>query len=195
MEREIPQEIIPQKSSKTIIKKSIGRRKNLDILSSKCYHSLMPKKQNKTSNIKEYAKKYALKNKEKIAAQRREYHKRTYKPKTKPFNEKEFQKKCLETNFNYSQYWLMSYTELRRDNQKLKFKTIIQARSSISATGILEKKTSLDNPDSKIINLKIKMFHKEFKLNKKKLSLVNWMDIKNCSFPNEVNILFKHHDG
>jgi hypothetical protein len=25
--------------------------------------------------------------------------------------------------------------------------------------------------------------------------LVNWMDIKNCSFPNEVNILFKKHDS
>lgn len=155
----------------------------------------MQNKDNKTSDIKEYQREYRLKNKKKITARRKSYHKKSYKRKTKKNNEKAFQKKCLETNFNYSQYWLMSYAELRQDNQKLKFKTIIQARSSISATGILEKKTSLDNPNSKIINLKIKMFHKEFKLNRKKLSLVNWMDIKNCSFPNEVNILFKHHDG
>lgn len=151
----------------------------------------MTKKQNKTADIKKYRRDYAKKNKEKIKA----YYKKRYTPKTKHFDEKAFQKKCLETNFNYSQYWLMSYTELRQDNQKLKFKTIIQARSAASAIYILEKKTNSDNPNSKIINLKIKMFHKQFKLNRKKLSLVNWMDIKNCSFPNEVNILFKHHDS
>jgi hypothetical protein len=151
----------------------------------------MLKKQNKTSDIKEYRRQYQLKNKEKIKA----YNKKRYKRKTKILDEKAFQKKCLEKIFNYSQYWLISYTELRRNKEKLKFKTIIQARSSISATGILEKKTSSDNPNSKIINLKIKMLHKEFKLNRKKLSLVNWMDIKNCSFPNEVNILFKKHDS
>ena len=150
----------------------------------------MQNKDNKTSDIKEYRRQYRLKNKKKIKS----YYKKSYKRKTKKNDEKAFQKKCLEANFHYSQYWLMSYTELRQNEEKLKFKTIIQARSSISATDILQKKTNSDNPNSKIINLKIKMLHKEFKLNRKKLSLVNWMDIKNCSFPNEVNILFKKHE-
>tara|TARA_R110002020_G_scaffold180152_1_gene374212 strand:+ start:8941 stop:9396 length:456 start_codon:yes stop_codon:yes gene_type:complete len=151
----------------------------------------MQNKDNKTSDIKEYRRQYRLKNNKKIKS----YYKKSYKRKTKKYNEKAFQKKCLETNFNYSQYWLMSYTELRQNKEKLKFKTIIQARSSASATGILQKKTNSDNPNSKIINLNIKMLHKNFKLNRKKLSLVNWMDIKNCSFPNEVNILFKKHES
>lgn len=153
----------------------------------------MSKKESKTINIKEYRQKYNLKNNKKIATKRKAYHKKTYKPKAKDFNEKAFQKKCLETNFNYSQYWLISYTELRETQEKLKFKTIIQARSSTSALNILSKKTNSDNLNSKIINFKIKMLHKKFKLNKKKLSLLNWMDIKNCSFPNEVNILFKYN--
>lgn len=153
----------------------------------------MSKKENKTINIKEYRQEYNLKNNKKIATKRKAYNKKTYKPKAKDFNEKAFQKKCLETNFNYSQYWLISYTELRETQEKLKFKTIIQARSSTSALNILSKKTNSDNLNSKIINFKIKMLHKKFKLNKKKLSLLNWMDIKNCSFPNEVNILFKYN--
>lgn len=138
----------------------------------------MLKKVNKTAGIKKHQQGYKKR-----------------KRKTKNFNEKAFQKKCLETNFNYSQYWLISCAQVIEDNKKLKFKTIIQARSSISAINILKKKTNSDNPNSKIINLKIKMFHKNFKLNRRKLSLVNWMDIKNCSFPNEVNILFKKHDS
>ena len=91
----------------------------------------MQNKDNKTSDIKEYQREYRLKNKKKITARRKSYHKKSYKRKTKKNNEKAFQKKCLETNFNYSQYWLMSYAELRQDNQKLKFKTIIQALSLI----------------------------------------------------------------
>lgn len=150
----------------------------------------MLNKENKTTDIKKYQQEYRKKNKEKIKL----YNKKKYKRKTKIFDEKAFQKKCLNTSFNYSQYWLMSYTEIRQNKEKLKFKTIIQARSSISAIDILQKKTDSDNPNSKINNLKIKMLHKEFKLNRKKLSLVNWMDIKNCSFPNEVNILFKKHE-
>jgi hypothetical protein len=150
----------------------------------------MLNKENKTADIKKYQQEYRKKNKEKIKL----YNKKKYKRKTKIFDEKAFQKKCLNTSFNYSQYWLMSYTEIRQNKEKLKFKTIIQARSSISAIDILQKKTDSDNPNSKINNLKIKMLHKEFKLNRKKLSLVNWMDIKNCSFPNEVNILFKKHE-
>ena len=119
----------------------------------------MQNKHNKTSDIKEYRRQYRLKNKKKIKS----YYKKSYKRKTKKYNEKAFQKKCLETNFNYSQYWLMSYTELRQNKEKLKFKTIIQARSSASATGILQKKTNSDNPNSKIINLNIKMLYKNFK--------------------------------
>ena len=79
----------------------------------------MLKKENKTSDIKEYRRQYQLKNKEKIKA----YNKKRYKRKTKILDEKAFQKKCLEKIFNYSQYWLISYTELRRNKEKLKFKT------------------------------------------------------------------------
>ena len=122
----------------------------------------MQNKDNKTSDIKEYQRQYRLKNKEKLSAKRKSHHKKTYKSKTKKFNEKAFQKKCLSTDFNYSQYWFMSYTEIRQNKEKLKFKTVIQARSSTSAIDILQKKTGSDNPNSKINNLKIKMFHKEF---------------------------------
>ena len=101
----------------------------------------MLKKVNKTAGIKKHQQGYKKR-----------------KRKTKNFNEKAFQKKCLETNFNYSQYWLISCAQVIENNKKLKFKTIIQARSSISAINILKKKINSDNPNSKIISFKIKMF-------------------------------------
>lgn len=109
------------------------------------------------------------------------------------FCEKKFQLKCASEKFSYSQYWNISYTEENPKGIKIKFKCVILARSADSAKKILQLKVSEDCPDSKISNVKISMFHSNSLINRRKISIRNWFDIRNCAFPNELNILFKYN--
>jgi hypothetical protein len=112
----------------------------------------------------------------------------------KKFSEKKFQLKCASQNFNYAQYWNISYIEKKPSGVKTKFKCVISARSAKSAEKIFRLKSSEDHPDSKILNFKISMFHSNSLINGRKISITNWFDIRNCAFPNELNILFKYND-
>ena len=111
----------------------------------------------------------------------------------KKFSEKKFQLKCASEKFHYAQYWNVSYTEENSSGIKTKFKCVILARSAESAKKILELKSSEDHPNSNILNIKISMFHSNSLINGRKVSIRNWFDIRNCAFPNELNILFKYN--
>ena len=149
---------------------------------------------NKTSDIKKYHQEYRKKNKEKIRAYATKRYSAKIKPKSKA-KIKKFIEDSLEIKFPYGQYWLIEYSEIKADGLKLKFKTFIFSRSADFAKTILLKKTKEDNPGSKIKISKIAMLHKNFRLQRKKITVSNWLDIRNCSFPNKLNILFKHHDS
>jgi hypothetical protein len=109
------------------------------------------------------------------------------------FSEKKFQLKCASKKFSYSQYWSVSYIHLNSSGVKKKFKCIILARSADSAKRIFTLKCLENDSDSRILNLKISMLHANSLINGKKISIQNWFDIRNCAFPNELNILFKYN--
>ena len=148
----------------------------------------MQNKDNKTSDIKEYRRQYRKNNKEKIKA----YRIKNRKPKAKT---NESIKDPLNFRFTYGQYWLIEYNEIKPNGLSFKFKTFIFSRSADIAKTILFKKTKEDSPSSKIKIVKIAMLHKNFKFSRKKITVRDWLDIRNCCFPNNLNILFKHHDG
>lgn len=93
--------------------------------------------------------------------------------------------------FDFVQYWEISYEEIRANGLKLKFKTIVRCRSKQFAFDILKKKTEEDNPGSTISNVRITRISSSFKIKNRKPSILDWEHIRNASFPNEVNILFK----
>ena len=100
-----------------------------------------------------------------------------------------FRKKC--ESFDYGQYWKINYKETRLNGKQFKFKTIIYCRSKVFALNILRKKTEEDNPGSKISHADISMISSNSRINNRKLSIVDWAHVRNASFPNEVNVLFK----
>lgn len=102
-------------------------------------------------------------------------------------------KQKANLNFYYSQYWCASYSVLSSSGSTLKFKSVIRARSASFAKEILIKKISNDEPHFKLKNIKISMFRKNTRINNKKLSILDWRDIQQCSFPNSLNILFKYN--
>ncbi len=102
-------------------------------------------------------------------------------------------KKSANTKFPYSQYWHASYSVLSSNGSTLKFKSVICARSASFAREILAKKISNDEPHFKLKNIKISMFTKSSRINNKRLSILDWQDIQQCSFPNSLNILFKYN--
>lgn len=154
----------------------------------------MQKKANKTSDLKPYRNEYYAKNRERLLSMA----KKSYAIKAKPKSSakiKKFIKDSLNLKFPYGQYWLIEYNEIKTDGLVFKFKTFIFCRSADFAKTILLKKTKEDCPSSKIKISKITMLHKNFKLRRKNITVFNWLDIRNCCFPNELNILFKHHDS
>jgi hypothetical protein len=113
----------------------------------------------------------------------------------KKFNEHLFQKKALQTKFSYSQYWLIEYSLFQQNRNESNFRSIIIARSSDFAKVILKRKCKEDSSDSDLLINKISMLHKNFKMNGRQLKVLDWMDIKNCAFPNDSMTLFKHNEN
>jgi hypothetical protein len=98
----------------------------------------------------------------------------------------------LKTLFQYDQYWSIHYTEYNDLNISGKdYKTIIRSRSAELAKDILRKKVSEDNKGSKVKALRLFMLHKDSIINDLSLNLKDWSCIKKCSFPNEVNTIFR----
>lgn len=104
------------------------------------------------------------------------------------------QLKFRKTIFQYDQYWNIHYTELFADGKEKDFKTVIKARSADLAKRYLKKKVSQDSPKSKIKSFTVFMFHRNGEVNGINLSTEDWSLIRKCSFPNEVNILFKYEN-
>ena len=122
----------------------------------------------------------------------REYRSEGYISK-KNLSEEQLQEKFRKIKFDYSQYWLMDFTEVDKFGKESKFKCIIIARSAKFAEFILKKKYKEDFILSKLISIKTSMINKKSKLNNKDLSVSLWHDVRQCAFPNYLNILFKHH--
>tara|TARA_R110001592_G_scaffold130031_5_gene343050 strand:- start:7535 stop:7996 length:462 start_codon:yes stop_codon:yes gene_type:complete len=111
----------------------------------------------------------------------------------KNLSEKQLQEKFRKIEFGYSQYWLVEYSEIKDSGKYNKLKCIIIARSYSFAEVILRRKLEEDKVNSKLTNLKISMIHKNSKLNGQRLSVSLWQDVRQCAFPNKLNILFKYH--
>ena len=103
------------------------------------------------------------------------------------------QTKFKNTKFSYDQYWSVQYTEKFSKGNELDYKTIIKARSrDLAQSYLIKKNKSLDN-GSKIKGIRLSLLHKESTINNKPLTIQDWEDIRSCSFPNEVDILFKYN--
>lgn len=94
-------------------------------------------------------------------------------------------------SYDYGHYWKVQYKETRPNGEKFNFKTIIYCRSKSFALNILKKKTSEDNPGAIVSCVEISRIGAHSRFNNKKLSVNDWFHVRNASFPNEVNILFK----
>ena len=94
-------------------------------------------------------------------------------------------------SYDYGHYWKVQYTETRPNGEKLKFRTIIYCRSKSFALNILQKKINEDFPGSKVSCVEISRIGAHSRFNSKKLSINDWFHVRNASFPNEVNVLFK----
>lgn len=104
------------------------------------------------------------------------------------------QNKFKNKKFGYDQYWKMYYTLVNIDKSESKYISVIKARSLDFAKRILESKIFESKNFLEIKNIQGYMFHRDF-LNKDGsfLSIEDWENIRNCSFPNENNFLFKYH--
>jgi hypothetical protein len=94
--------------------------------------------------------------------------------------------------YRFYQYWIIYYTERYQGGLEKDFATFIKAKSYDLAKTILHLKLKED------LNIKPRaiqgfMLHKGYRNshNFKKLSLSDWADVKNASFPNLNNFLFK----
>ena len=96
--------------------------------------------------------------------------------------------------FSVDQYWKIYFTEHDEYLWQKEYITVIKARSLEYAFVILNKKLSRDNPACSFKNFRGHMFHKNYQFVKKmgttktkSITLEDWENIRNCSFPNENN--------
>lgn len=138
-----------------------------------------------TAAKREYQSNYYKKNKESIAAYSKAYNKA---------KKKEASKLALKKTFPYSQYWQVSYSYLSPQGDLIKSKSVIIARSEANAKIFLLRKMKEDEPKIEILDINISMFDSSTLIRGKKISVLNWLDIKNSAFPNELDILFKYNE-
>jgi len=93
--------------------------------------------------------------------------------------------------FEVPQYWKACYKEINANGEVLEFKTVLRAKSKDFARKILSKKIKEDSPGSSLNSARFYRFHRLSEVNGRKISITDWAHIRNASFPNEVNILFK----
>jgi len=105
---------------------------------------------------------------------------------------KSIQRRLRNTNFPHEQYWCFHFTEKYPDNSEKDFKCIIKARSADFARKILLLKTKYDQPKTKLKSIFCSMLRKDSEINTKNLNLKDWDYVKQCCFPNELDILFKY---
>jgi len=107
---------------------------------------------------------------------------------------KPIQVKLRSKVFPFDQYWCLHFTEKYTDGPEKDFKCVIKARSADFAKKILSLKVKYDQPKTKVKSISAFMFRGNSEINTKHLNLKDWECIKKCSFPNELDILFKYHN-
>ena len=98
-----------------------------------------------------------------------------------------------KTKFSHNQYWCVSYTECYKVGGERDFKTFIKARSADLARKILVLRLKEDDLFLKVRTVTVSMIHDCWQVAelRKKLSVKQWESIRNVSFPNDWNRLFK----
>ena len=103
------------------------------------------------------------------------------------------QSQARRKKFSHDQYWCVSYTEMYHAGQERDFRTIIKARSALLSKEILNARLQEDKNFKKIRTLTFSLIHEWWYIAtlRKKLSIKQWESIRNVSFPNDWNRLFK----
>jgi hypothetical protein len=98
-----------------------------------------------------------------------------------------------KTKYSFHQYWIMYYTEILEDLEEHDYISFIKAKSYNLAKIILSEKIKEDNENSKVKAISGFMFHKNYmnSRSKERLSIADWQNIKDASFPNLNNFLFR----
>lgn len=104
------------------------------------------------------------------------------------------QNKYRYKRFSSNQYWVVHFSEMLHGELLGNYRTIIKARSGELAKEILLKRISEENKNIKVISILFYFFHKSFnRFSGKRLNscISTWDHIRNISFPNEFNKIFK----
>ncbi len=103
------------------------------------------------------------------------------------------QKTVRRKKFSHNQYWCLSYTECYQSGLERDFKTIIKARSAALAQEILISRLQEDPQFLKVRSVSSSMVHECWHIAdlRRKLSIEQWEAIRNVSFPNDWNKVFK----
>tara|TARA_B100001093_G_scaffold519468_1_gene608626 strand:- start:3064 stop:4167 length:1104 start_codon:yes stop_codon:yes gene_type:complete len=102
------------------------------------------------------------------------------------------QKKFRIKTFATHQYWNINYTEHLADRSQKDFKVFIKAKSYEEAKNLLQDRLSHQNPPATAKAIQGFMFHKNYKgKNNVRLGIKQWEQIRNASFPNANNLLYK----
>ena len=115
---------------------------------------------------------------------------KTYKKRK---SNKNSQYKYRRTSFSFYQYWIFYYTEHYKNGSEKDFVTFIKAKSYELAKNILSQKVEEDNPGAKTKSVQGYMLHKNYKNTRsgRHFSMSDWAKVKDSSFPNLSNFLFK----
>jgi len=103
------------------------------------------------------------------------------------------QKNVRRQKFSHTQYWCLSYTECYKAGPERDFKTIVKARSADLAKEILLARLKEDENFRKIRSVGVSMVHDCWHIAdlRRTLSIEQWEAIRNVSFPNDWNKVFK----
>ncbi len=103
------------------------------------------------------------------------------------------QKTVRRKKFSHNQYWCLSYTECYQSGLERDFKTIIKARSAALAQEILISRLQEDPQFLKVRSVSSSMVHECWHIAdlRRKLSIEQWEAIRNVSFTNDWNKVFK----
>jgi hypothetical protein len=97
--------------------------------------------------------------------------------------------------FAYNQYWKLQYTEKYSNGSEKDFFTFIKAKSYSMSKDILISKIKELDSSVKVKAIQGFMFHKDFRYKPgKRLNHEMWSYIKDASFPNFSNTLFKKNE-
>ena len=103
------------------------------------------------------------------------------------------QAQARKKKFSHDQYWCVGYTEMYHQGEERDFRTIVKARSLRLAKEILKMRLKEDSNFHKIRSSGGSLIHEHWYIAtlRKKLSIDQWASIRNVSFPNDWNKIFK----